>query len=119
MGFMDSFKASVKNAASKTGELAETTSLKSKISNLEYENDKLYKELGILHFQKGEGFEAKAEEICKNIQTNLDQIDKLNKDIEKNKSDGKAEREANRQAAKDVSEKEAAEKAASEGPKTE
>ena len=53
MGLMDNLKAGVKNVASKTGEVAETATLKTKITNLEFETDKLYKELGIAYYISG------------------------------------------------------------------
>lgn len=101
MGFMDNIKAGVKNVASKTGEVAETTGLKGRISNLEYETDKIYKELGIAYYNKADDFEAVSKELCDRIRSNLEQIEKWRAEIDKNKSEGKAEREANRQAAKE------------------
>ena len=101
MGLMDNLKATVKNAASKTGEVAETTTLKTRISNLEYETDKIYKELGIAYYNKVDDFEAVSKELCDRIRSNLEQIEKWRAEIDKNKSEGKAEREANRQAAKE------------------
>ena len=101
MGIMDNLKAGVKNVASKTGEVAETTTLKTKITNLEFETDKLYKELGIAYYNKPDDFEAKSKELIDRIDSNLAQIEKWNDEIDKNKSEGKAEREANRQAAKE------------------
>ena len=101
MGIMDNLKAGVKNVASKTGEVAETTTLKTKITNLEFETDKLYKELGIAYYNQPDDFEAKSKELIDRIDSNLAQIEKWNDEIGKNKSEGKAEREANRQAAKE------------------
>ena len=95
MGLMDNLKAGVKNVASKTGEVAETTTLKTRIS------DKIYKELGIAYYNKPDDFEAKSKELIDRIDSNLAQIEKWNDEIDKNKSEGKAEREANRQAAKE------------------
>lgn len=108
MGLMDNLKATVKNAASKTGEVAETTTLKTRISNLEYETDKIYKELGIAYYNRGDDFDEKSKDLCEKIKANLDQIENLKKEIEKSKSEGKAEREANRQAAKEAAEKDEA-----------
>ena len=101
MGIMDNLKAGVKNVASKTGEVAETTTLKTKITNLEFETDKLYKELGIAYFEKKPDFDTKSKELIDRIGSNLDQIEKWKAEIDKSKSEGKAEREANRQAAKE------------------
>ena len=105
MGLMDNLKATVKNAASKTGEVAETTTLKTRISNLEYETDKIYKELGMVYYNNEADFKEKSKDLCEKIKANLDQIENLKKEIEKSKSEGKAEREANRQAAKEAAEK--------------
>ena len=101
MGLMDNLKAGVKNVASKTGEVAETATLKTKITNLEFETDKLYKELGIAYYNKDDDFKEKSRELIDRIDSNLAQMEKWKEEIDKSKSEGKAEREANRQAAKD------------------
>ena len=77
MGLMDNLKATVKNAASKTGEVAETTTLKTRISNLEYETDKIYKELGMAYYNNEADFKEKSKDLCEKIKANLDQIENL------------------------------------------
>lgn len=102
---MDNLKAGVKNAANKTSEVAENTSLKTRIANLEYETDKLYKELGIAYYERPEGYKDRMKELCDSIKSNLEQINSLKVGIDKNKSEGKAAREANWKAARDASTK--------------
>ena len=101
MGLVNNLKAGVKNVANKTSEVAETATLKTKITNLEFETDRLYKELGIAYYRNLEDFNEKSRELMVMIEYNLSQIEKLNKDIEKSKTEGKAKREANRQAARE------------------
>lgn len=100
MGIFDSLKAGVKNAANMTEEIAETSSLKSRISSLEYEVEKLFQKLGREYYEMNDDFEDSSKILCEKIKENLEEIEELKTEIGTNRAEGKAEREANWEAAR-------------------